>query len=262
MPDMRRLRDIAMKYGENEIEKVEKLIQRAHGCLDVLVPRMGDHAGSKTVRAVRALSSIAEEDEHDDDDIEWEDGDEEISEDKTGDHAAAVERTLEAMASAGGFQGGAMEIKLARNENYEDSNDVVDENARKKLRKTVQSIKSQHMKRLSFWVDAMIKADGLVLNGKSLVVMSLDESRKRGELLQRLLDKKQTLASVLASASRLGIYVDAGDTNVPAPRPATYASNLPPQRQRAVLAAVAKHRSGSKAAGRRFTKLQIKYRKS
>lgn len=262
MPDMRRLRDIAMKYGDREIEKVEKLIQRAHDCLDVLVPRMGDNAGSKTAVAVAALSSIAEEDEHDDDDIEWEDGDGEMSEDTTGDHATAVERTLEAMASAGGFRGGAMEINLARNENCEDYTDVVDENARKVLQKTVRSIKSQHMKRLSFWVDALIKADGLVLNGKSLVVMSVDESRKQGELLHRLLDKKRTLASILASATRLGIYLDAGDTNTPAPRPPTAVSNLPPQRQRAVLAAVAKRRSDSKVAGRRSTKLQIKYRKS
>jgi hypothetical protein len=165
------------------------------------------------------------------------------------------------MASAGGFRGGAMEINLARNENCEDSTDVVDENARKVLQKTVRSIKSQHMKRLSFWVDALIKADGLVLNGKSLVVMSVDESRKRGELLHRLLDKKRTLASILASATRLGIYWDAGDTNTPVPRPPSAVSNLPPQRQRAVLAAVAKRRSDSKAAGRRSTKLQIKYRK-
>jgi hypothetical protein len=262
MPDMRRLRDIAMKYGDREIDKVEKLIQRAHGCLDVCVPRMGDEAGSITAWAVAvAGSSIAEEDENDDD-IKWEDGDEEISEDNTGGHAAAVERTLEAMACAGGFQDGTMEINLARNESYEDSNDVVDENARIVLQKTVQSIESRHLKRISSWVDALIKADGLVLKDKSLVVISVDESRKRGELLRRLLDKKRMLASILASATRLGISVNAGDTNEPAPRPAAAASNLPPQRQRAVLAAVAKRRSDTKAAGRRSTKLQIKYRKS
>lgn len=263
MPDMRRLRDIAIKYGDREIEKVEKLIQRAHECLDVLVPRMGDTVdtpGGRTARTVTALSSVADSNEDNDDDIEWEDGDEEISGDITADHAAAVERTLEVM--AGGLQGGLIEINFARNEEDEDSNDVMDEVARKVLQKTAQSIESRHMKRLSSWVDALIKADGLVMNGKSLVVMSVDESRKRGELLQRLFDMKQSLASILASSSRLVISVDAGVTNEPAPNSAAAAaaSNLlASQRQRAVLATAARRRSDNKAAGRRSTlKLPIK----
>jgi hypothetical protein len=265
MPDVRRLRDIAMKYGDREIEMVDKLIQRAHYCLDVLVPRMGDAPGSIAARTVTAVSSVADDNEDDDDDIEWEDGDEEISKDISDDHAAAVERTLAVMASAGGLQGGTMEINLARNEDDEDPNDVMDEYARKVLQKTAQSIESRHMKRLSSWVDVLIKADGLVMNGRSLVVMSVDESRKRGELLQHLLDMKRTLASILASAARLGISVDACDTNEQAPHPAAAAaaaSNLAPQRQRVVLAAAARRRSDKKAAGRRSTKLQIKHRKS
>jgi hypothetical protein len=100
------------------------------------------------------------------------------------------------------------------------------------------------------------------MNGKSLVVMSVDESRKQGELLQRLFDMKQSLASILASSSRLGISVDAGVTNEPAPNSAAAAaaSNLlTSQRQRTVLAAAARHRSDNKVAGRRSTlKLRIK----
>ena len=258
MPDIRRLRDIAIKYGDREIEKVEKLIQRANECLEVLVPRMGDAPCGIAARTVTAVSSITDIKEDDDDDIEWEDGDEEIPEDLADDHARAVERTLEVM----GLQGGIMEINFARNCESDDSND---EDARKVLQKTAQSIESRHMKRLSSWVDALIRADGLVMNGKSLVVMSVDESRKRGELLQRLIDVKQSLASILASTSRFGISVDAGDMNDPAPYSAapTSASNLlASQRQRAVLAPAARCRSDKKVTGRHSTKLQIRYRKS
>ena len=45
MVDLRRIRDIAMKYGDAEVEKVDKLIQRSHKLLDLLVPRMSVAVG-------------------------------------------------------------------------------------------------------------------------------------------------------------------------------------------------------------------------
>jgi hypothetical protein len=267
MPDLRRIRDIAMKYGDREIAKVDKLIQRAHKNLDVLVPRMGVAVVSKATAAVQQDSAVAvdnADDDSDGNDIDWEDGDEEFDEGPVEDHAEAVERTLAAMASAGGLQGGAMEINLeSKDDDDEESPDAMDENARKLLQKTVQLIETRHMRRLSSWVDALIKADGLVLNEKSLVVMSADVAQKRGDLLQKLLDRKQALANILASATKLGISVDSSTSVASSDtRRQAAVSNMPAPRQSIVLAAAARRRSNSKVARRRSTKLQIKYRTS
>ena len=260
MPDLRRLRDIAMKYGDREIEKVEKLIKRAHACLDVLVPRMG--ASPETaIASVPSTRSVIEEDEEDDD-IEWEDGDEESNEEVI-DHAEAVERTLAEMVSAGGLQGGNLEINLVGKEDEEDSHEATDEKTRKILQKAVNAMESRHMKRLSSWVDALIKADGLVLNGGSLVVMPVDMARKRSQLLEQLLGVKRSLASILASASRLEINVSSIATAEEGQRhQPSVVSNIPPPRQMAVLATAARRRVDHKVARRRSTKLQIKYRTS
>jgi len=267
MPDLRRIRDIAMQYGDREIVKVDKLIRRAHQCLDVLVPRMGVVVEREAAAAVPKGAGDAADNDSDDDDIDWEDGDEEFDEGNTEEHADAVERTLAAMASSGGLQGGHIEIHLeSKEEDQEDSPDAMDENTHKLLQKTVQSIESRHMKRLSSWVNALIKADGLVLNeGKSLVVMPADVARSRGYLLQKLLDRKQTLASILASAAKLGIAVDSGAAVAPSDdtlQPAAVATNIPPPRQTAVLATAARRRYDNKVSRRRSNKLQIKYRTS
>lgn len=267
MPDLRRIRDIAMKYGDREIEKVDKLIHRAHKCLDVLVPRMGLTVERDEREATVPMDSAvtpAADDDSDDDDIEWEDADEEFEEKAGEDHTKAVERTLAAMASYGGLQGGHIEINLESKEDEDESPEAMDETAVELLQKTVQSIEARHMKRLSSWVDAMIKADGLVLNEKSLVIVSADVAQKRGDLLHKLLDRKQALANILASAAKLGITVDSGAHVAPsddAPQAAA-ASNVLPPRQSALLATAARRRYDNKRARRRSNKLQIKFRTS
>ena len=265
MPDLRRLRDIVMKYGGREIAKVDKLIQRAHKSLDVLVPRMSVAVDCGEVASVPrgTTETVDEENNSDDDDIDWEDGDEVFDEATVEDHAEAVERTLAAMASAGGLQGGAMEINLELKEDDDEKPNAMDENAHKLLQKMVKLIETRHMKRLSSWVDALIKSDELILNEKSLVLMSADVAKKRGDLLQKLLDRKQALANILASAAKLGVCVDSSISVAPSNtlRPAAM-SNIPPARQSAILATAARHRYDSKVSRRRSTKLQIKYRTS
>jgi hypothetical protein len=267
MADLRRIRDIAMKYGNAEIGKVDKLILKSHKCLDVLVPRIGMDVANETPSVSAESTVVADNDDDDDDDIEWEDGDEEFDEATTAaeDHAEAVERTLAAMeASAGGMQGGHIEINLESNEESPDDA-AMDENTRKLLQKTVRLIETRHMKRLTSWVDALVKADGLVLKEKSLVIMPADVARKRSELLQKLLNRKQTLASILASAAKLGVSVDANNSVAASGTlqlAAAAATNVPPPRQRAVLATAARRRYDTKVARRRSNKLQIKYRTS
>jgi hypothetical protein len=198
-----------MKHGAREIAATERLVRRAHACLDALVPRMGVQDGSSSISDSVLING---NDEDDDGDFDWEEGDEhaqlasrDVDESST-DHAAAVERTLAVMESSGGLQGGTLEISLStRTDDIEDAGHVANEQAREILCQTAEKLSSRHMPRLSAWIDALTKADGLRLDGQSLVAMSVKDSRYRADLLQRLLDIKRTVASVLSSARRLGI---------------------------------------------------------
>lgn len=264
MVDLRRIRDIATKYADAELEKVDKLIQRGHDLLDLLVPRVGV-AVRGTVEAAKPKANGTDDDgseADEDDDIVWEDGDEEFDDTAGKQHVDAVEKTLAAMASSGGLQGGHIEINLESKEDDEESF-TMDGNTSRRLQKTVQLIETRHLKRLSSWVDGLVKADGLVLREKSLIIMSSEESRKRAELLQKLLNRKQTLANILASAAKLGVAVEPNTNDTPDElRHIATSTFRPPQRQIAVLATAARRRTDGRVSRKRSTKLQIKCRKS
>ena len=149
----RNLRDVALRYGRKEIQKVEKLLVVAEELLLILVPRFVPRITDQ--KETTATSRICENDscanpntnaaktdgsDNDDSDIDWEDGGDESdgdhkNDDKTdatklssGDdgnqnhekelhHLSAVERTMVAMEKTSGttiFSGGNLEIDFDR----------------------------------------------------------------------------------------------------------------------------------------------------
>ncbi|CAJ1906907.1 unnamed protein product [Cylindrotheca closterium] len=145
MVDWRTIRDLALKYGNKELKRLQTRISKCHEALEIVVPRMGQQQDKKD--PARKESSVEElqncneinksqvhvennthdegdDHEDDDDDIDWEDGDEELEEKEQelmashpAHHLLAVDRTLAAMQSAaGGLQGGELEIDMRKTE--------------------------------------------------------------------------------------------------------------------------------------------------
>ena len=268
MPDWRRIRDVALKHGDREIQVVEKLLRKAQRCLEMIMPRMTADNGSSEEKetanfaltakgqAEKSIQNDSEDDESDDDDIDWEDGDEE------GQHAAAVEQTLALMQTTGVLQGGDVEINLGISKN--DDGDIEEATTealaetKRKLQKTIQSLSARHLPCLTTWLSALVESDALVLRGlSSLIAMTADESVKRQQLQTRLIGLKSEVASVLNAASTLDIKA-----NVESPsngeRPTRVAVATVPRRHDNLTKAISKKRS----SGSRSHHIQIKYRKS
>ena len=104
MGSLRQLRDIAMEHSQEEMRRVQRLIQRCHKCMDMLVPRMGldgdadtihddnnnerqrsstigskkqKTAASNTIRSSGAPNGVFDIDDNagdGEDDVDWEDG--------------------------------------------------------------------------------------------------------------------------------------------------------------------------------------------
>ena len=205
MTDWRRLRDIALTYGEEEIRRVTKLVDRSNRCLVILVPRMGGSSSDQKVIA---------HDEESDDDIDWEDGDDfddGVSLTASNmEHLAAVERTLAAMESTGGLRGGEIEVDFEKTDNVNESKEREDPNyseAFDMFCKCVKVLTRRHMTRLSMWVDGLTNADNLVLENSSLVSLPSVTAQQRYELVERLSNLKQEVSSILSSASKLNIEI-------------------------------------------------------
>jgi hypothetical protein len=203
MIDWRRLRDVCIAAGEKEIQSIERLVARAHTCLDSLVPRLGENkAQEKEVDA-------SGDDKEDEDDIDWEDGgdfDNGYSNTLDGvSHFAAVERTLAAMESTGAVRGGELDIDFAKPSDEATVVQTQDNKSSERLKKCVQLLSHRHMPRLSAWVEGLTNADNLVLDSSSLVLLPSSTSQLRVELLKRLLSLKRVVASVLSAAQRLEV---------------------------------------------------------
>jgi hypothetical protein len=148
MNSLRKLRDIAMEHGAEELRRIELLLQRCHNCMNVLVPRIGDDNdnASNTIKNTQTFSTTKsnpikeaatmpatgdslgistdgndndddddDDDDDDNNDINWEDGweveeEEAIHNNDETSHAKAVERTLEAMSYMGGFRTEGLQI--------------------------------------------------------------------------------------------------------------------------------------------------------
>jgi len=132
MWELRHIRDIALRYGTREYNKVEKILILMDECFEILVPRFGFHYNQFSSRNMRSTDSyenkgddnnyneaiVVDADDGDDDDIDWEDGDNEEDlfieqqeqslqtcvvkkDDNYSDHIAAVETTLAMMKETG-----------------------------------------------------------------------------------------------------------------------------------------------------------------
>jgi hypothetical protein len=262
MIDWRRLRDVALQFGEKETRYIERLVAVAHTCLDSLVPRLSDR------KAQPKEADAAGDDKDDEDDIDWEDGgDFGDGHSNTLDgesHFAAVERTLAAMESTGAVRGGEIDIDFAK---ITDETTVVqtqDNKSTERLKKCVQLLSHRHMPRLSAWVEGLTNADNLVLESSSLVLVPSATAQLRVELLERLLVLKRMVASVLSAAQRLEV--------VPTKEGATVQTDASMPRMGVNLAGEGRHLSLDSSFSRRRNtnpkiksrskRIQIKYRTS
>ena len=228
MVDWRRLRDLALEHGQEEIRRVTKLVERAHACLDIIVPRLGNGQ----IGLVKE-SEIAQHEGIDEDDVDWEEGDKFDDGDLVdyASHATAVERTLAVMTSSGGLRGGELEINFGNANDDEPplptdearSNQLARTMAR--LEKCVGFLANRHMPRITAWVEGLTLADNLVFAASSLVLLPTNLAQQRLEILEALHESKRVIASVLAAAQKLQLPVQSkapgcsDDSRNPAPNP-------------------------------------------
>ena len=199
--DLRHIRDFALRYGEREIEICEKLLKRAHKCIDFIMPRFAAVTTDLFPRQQKDNIQYHEDEDADDDDVDWEEGDVGVSE---GVHIAAVEQTLAVMQSTGELRGGDLEFDVKPPDAPSQTEEGT-EQFKIRLTKVNQSLSTTHMTRLSSWVHALTNADNLVQppGEVSLIAMSANVARKRSNLLHQLLDLKSNVSSLLASSSKL-----------------------------------------------------------
>jgi len=270
MTDWRRLRDLALEHCDEEERRVQTLIRKCHACMDILVPRMG-----MEVPSMRQTTSTTNDEEEDD--IDWEDGweDDGIEADNDPEsHAEAVERTLAVMQTTGNLRDGEMHINLQQ---ADDDDQQIDSStnpekllARARLQKCVQLLENRHMQRLSRWVEGVTNADSLMATteGSALIRMPTATASRLKEVLDRLLQLKSSVASILSSAKQLGLEANnaAVDNNTssnrPALRPPPVATNLMSSTRNPNLASNLNRRRGSTrdVTRGRSNRIQIKYR--
>ena len=233
MATLRKLRDIAMDHGDEEIRRVNRLIQRCHRCMDVLVPRLGGAGDSTTGNAseptVAASGNLLFDvdggnNDGEDDEIDWEDGWEAEEEESALDisdngglndrHASAVEETLQAMAAmAGGFKDGVLEIDMngvdtanPPEERLSTTSPVDMLAARNRFKKCAGFLADRHLPRIRAWLEGLTKADRLYSNHtKSLILMPFLHEQQRDQLRKSLFDLRTQVLSVMESAARLGL---------------------------------------------------------
>lgn len=242
MSELRRLRDLALRYGQEEVRRVDKLIRKADECLELLVPRLGleteaantnpstDKSGNVTRSSPTEGGKDAANDHSSDEDsdIDWEEGDEPGAYFESGlttsqgSHVSTVDRTMAAMQATGAtlLLGGELEIDFdVPDEEVSDGITAVDngENsvARKKLEKLVDKLTTRHLSRLTLWLDGLRNADGLKLQSASSSLVSLpsESLAPRLNLIHQLTVTKQEVSRVLSSSSRLNIDARKGDIN-------------------------------------------------
>jgi hypothetical protein len=214
--ERRRIRDEAMDLFLEMDQKISKLITRAHHYMDILVPRIGvEDPASKLTESNDDKGNKAD----DDNSVEWEDGweNEQTNEETTEiSHLDAVENTLALIEASGRLREGQLEIDFSRNAVSIPLNDTQSGNdqtqflltARNRLLKLIQNLTDRYLPRLSSWVDALSKTDGLVLisNGGStaLMRMNADQKRRRQDALDCMKNKRDAVLAVLQATNRLG----------------------------------------------------------
>ncbi|KAL3925413.1 MAG: hypothetical protein SGILL_000419 [Bacillariaceae sp.] len=278
MPEFRRLRDIALRYGEEEISRVERLVEKANACLVILVPRVGVTDASESVpdTATEQLDDKetdkpeAKDDSSDDEsDIEWEDGDtpDEVGLSLAGSHLSAVEQTIAAMEASGAtlFRGRELEIDFDRpQEQSSDPQNSTDQDktadVRKKLEKYTVKLSNRHLNRLKLWLDGLQNADNLILqpDSSSLVTLSAESSKLRLFLVQQLTTSKDQVSRVLFSASRLSIEANKPNTESAAPEARHPNIGLRLGGDNSRLRAILRQKKRKSSSSHRSTRIRIK----
>lgn len=236
MATWRKLRDVALLHGDEEIDRVGKLLQRANGYLEILVPRFGRGNDGETAiftdhekqhgHDVDVVDNDNDNDEDEESNIDWEDGDglDDKGESMFGGttspemHISAVDKTMAAMESAGTIllRGGELEIEFGAQANEGLYSNTVDDGpsstvqnptVRKKLEKCIQKLSQNHLPRQTAWLEGLRNADTLVMTFSSLVSMSSQSRKQRLDLVERLSELKQQITNTISSASRLRIDV-------------------------------------------------------
>jgi hypothetical protein len=239
--ELRLARDQALQFWEKEEGAVHKLLRRAGTFMDVLVPRFGFEQPPRTrAGGGAATNDNRDDDDTDDDSVDWEDGgldDDEGNADalpmpairtpahsSDDAHETAVERTLAAMEATGGLKAGEIEVSFEGQPSGADdlpTNDATTETltldsekvrAKAKLELIVTRLSKRHLPRLVAWTEGLVQADGLVEssnpNSRALVSMPSNLAGKRKLVLDRLVQLRGAVASVLSSAKRLGIVAE------------------------------------------------------
>jgi len=198
MVNLRRIRNIALQCGERECTRVRRILDRADGCFEVLVPCFQQENRPGLVAALGEKESVTVGTEcgnksdlatWSDDDVDWEEGegiadsascsdgaDSNISDLARAatavDHEQAVDRTMVMMRSAG-VMGDGLEINFDSDRKEEElfvgamhndggtSRSAAEDSARATLQKCVESL-SHHFTRLGHWVDSLVSADNMV----------------------------------------------------------------------------------------------------
>eukprot|EP00979_Chaetoceros_neogracilis_P017605 scaffold10260_cov266-Chaetoceros_neogracile.AAC.18 len=206
MIELRRTRDVALKFADIEAGRIRKLLGKVDSCFDVLVQRFG-HRSASIDKVLPAqvkdetedgkgtdLLIVEEEDQSDDEDIGWEDGDnkdsESVQSDNDEDHLCRVERTLSVMKQTGALQNdGTLDVTFGVQSNHTSpapSSEDIDTNhttlkARELLSKCLRKLSKRHS-RISLWIDALVSADNMIDSNRiraTIQSTDMDESQVR-----------------------------------------------------------------------------------
>ena len=245
MIDVRKKRDQAIQYGEKECRKLNQVLQMVQECIDILVPRFGhepldikgmDTKTDETSPVSNNNNGQYKDDDIDDEDIEWEDGDDNIlnaSHDSMSyDHVSSVEQTLAVMEQSGSLQHGTINIALdtqnftahVNNNAKHVSNDKV-QVMKDKLMKYADVLKKR-LQVLDGWYHALITADNMIESnriqtgnetlsgdGRSLVLLPPLLREKKGKVLHLIHVTKSDVTQALSSIRRLKHSVDDDTSN-------------------------------------------------
>lgn len=253
MNDWRIIRDIAMAHAAQECEIIEKLVRRSYACIDELMPRIGTEPDMVDQAQTVENAFIGEDD---DDDIDWEEGDNDVAEEL---HAVAVEQTLALMRATGYLRGGDLEISLKNDAENEGGDNHQHALHKRRLQKLINLLTLRHLPCLSTWVNAMTEADNLVETNGSLVLMPKEECDRRHATTQRLISQKQTVAAVVRAAFRLNITAEQPQNVGGIPRN-TFIPNVRQQRHEGLSRIVERRRRepSSEATRKRSNRIQVK----
>ena len=235
---------------ENSKQSSDSQQQQQHQKKEAIQTNSMD--GAKKDATIDDTNDDDVDDDDDGDEIDWEDGWEGRDEAHDinaaqmdgggvpGDHAEAVERTLEAMRSTGGLHDGGLEISFSRTADTFATDAIMSAEklrARERLGKVVKILCERFMPRLSLWVEALTNTDFLIETSvssrssatevSSFVAMSSDMLLRRRQVLQQCSELKGEVARILASAKRLGVEAEM----IPAATTAADLTANPVQRQ-------------------------------